>query len=164
MILIYHLTQHPTEPARRSGRLLHDIETGHLAGTITTWTRSEYLGVMRKLLAKTYNRNPTAAEMQTAENNFDSLITRLGLELQDADVLIGQGGQTRLFAESDSLLRNSSASRKRSSGEWTTIGGADSIHGVLARRAGAQELATFDEGFRGANFSGVTTFIVGDRY
>jgi len=162
-ILVYHLMGKPQKLAQQSGRLLLDIEKGRYTGTITTWTRTEFLGVVKTFLAQSNNRNPSTDEMLRAEKMLTDLISELGLELQDADVLASQAGQTRLFAESDKILRNSSAVQ-RTDGRWTAIGGADSIHCVLAQRSGAQELATFDEDFRGISIQGVRTLIVRERY
>jgi len=61
MVFIYHFMQHGL--SSKANKFFQDIEKGKYAGVTTSFTITEYLGVMRKALTEARNKPPTSADV-----------------------------------------------------------------------------------------------------
>lgn len=125
-----------------------DIENARYVGVTSSFTKSEFLGVAKQILAEQNNQDPSNSDMGTVENNFDAFVTQLGIEMNDADSLY----DSQLFSNCYAIIKNSNAVRG-TDGKWRVIGGADSILLYLAEKTNSSKIATNDDGFKGNNTS-----------
>ena len=158
MNFIYFLinTRHPIN--NKVTLFFQDVENQRYVGVTSTFTKSEYLGVARQILAGRNNQDPNASDMGRVENRFDAFVTRLGIEMRNADSL----SDSQLFLNCYNIIKNSNAVRG-SDNHWRVIGGADSILLYLAEKTNSDMIATNDDGFKGSN-SSVTPLMIREVY
>jgi predicted nucleic acid-binding protein len=149
MLFVYHLARPRSDILHRlSLQFFEDVEKGTYEGVVTSFTQTEYTAVMQELLTQRIGTNLTDAQVSSVKREFDSFIEREGIELLDADDLSTELGRSEIFRWGKQVVDTCRCVMGRRDYKWRTIVGADAIHAVFANRAGADVLATFDEGFR----------------
>lgn len=165
MAFVYQLSGATGHLFRKSQSLFNDIQSGHIIGVVSTFTISEYLSVIRNAIAKQSGAPPTQQQMMTAETTLRSFLSGMGMELQDADVLIGSSStRPPVFADTHQIITDSTSVQRFRDHEWTGPGGADAILISLALRMSASRFATFDEGYKGIRVAGITPLMISEEY
>lgn len=148
MVFIYHFKRHGL--TNKADKFFHDIESGKFAGVTTSFTITEYLGVMKKVLTEVRNRPLTSTDLAKLRNQIECFIDDMGIAYYDADALatplLG-----KLFSSTENVVENAKPYRSRRNNKWYMVNGADALHVNLALRAGASLYATFDDDFRGVS-------------
>jgi len=148
MVLVYHLVGSRGERSAKTEAFLKDLENMKYRGAITTFTKTEYLGVAKKLISERMGRELKQVEQDLVGKGLDSFVQKMGLEVYDADLLVKKQDEITLFEDCGHMIRDSRPI-KGSKGKWLMVGAADSIVIKLAEYAEGDYLATFDEGLRG---------------
>jgi len=168
-VLAYRLlTSYNAGLQSKSVKFFKDIETGKYRGIVSTLTRLEYRGVVKKVLSNYCNRAISAYEEQVALDDFDEFLENMGIGLVDADLLSrdSSGMISDIIQKSEDILIPASPiyNPRAMKCPWTAMGGADALITNLAIRCDADYLATFDRGFKGLNSPYISTIIVPEVY
>lgn len=151
MLFVYQLATSRTDRRNKlSSQFFKEVEGGSYEGVITTFTYAEYLAVMKETLSKRLGAQLSHTQIETLKNEFESFVDKQGIEVLDADDLSSGVGRCEIFGWSSQVVERT-GTVQGADRRWRTVGGADAIHVVLANRAGAELLATFDEGFKVVN-------------
>jgi len=161
MVFVYHLAKRNPSLALKAKAFLKDIEDGKYQGAVTTFIITEYLGVMKELLAISKGRPPNKPEEDIIRRNIMEFLDEAGIAIYDADELVNADNVTT-FRVCDEIVANSLPSAG-ANGRWRGIGGADAINVSLAQSGNADYYASFDEGFRYLK-SSVRPLLLGDAY
>lgn len=152
MLFVYHLGRPKSDILHKlSFKFFQDVEKGTYEGVVTTLTQTEYTAVMKELIAQRNGTSPSDSQVNTVKSEFQSFIGREGIELLDSDDLSTELGRSEIFRWTKQVVDVCKCVTGTRDYKWRGIGGADAIHAVFANRAGADRLATFDEGFRAIN-------------
>lgn len=141
-------------------KFFYDIENKKFKGITSSFTRSEYLALVKEIIFKYAEASSTQKNIDIAMSVFDDFVDRMGIEYFNSDDLTGFG--FKLFSESHERIQSAIPSRGKDS-RWRTLGGADSIILVMAERSHANKIATNDDGFRKID-SKVKPLLVKDNY
>jgi len=147
MVFIYHFKRHGL--TSKADRFFKDIEKGAYAGVTTSFTITEYLGVMRKALTEARNRPLASNDVSRLRREIEKFISDMGIIYFDADTLISP--IYKLFSSTENIVENAQPFRSPRTNRWYLVNGADALHVVLATRAGADLFATFDDDFKGVS-------------
>lgn len=148
MLFVYQLALHKTDTRNRiSSVFFREVESGTYEGVITTFTYAEYMAVMKEILCERLRVKLSPTQINELKNQFESFVDKEGIEVLDADDLSTDLGHCEIFRWSRQVIETTGTVEGKDH-KWRTIGGADALHVVLANRAGAELLATFDEGFK----------------
>jgi|SRR5215831_504499 len=156
MIFIKHLfnATHPLHS--KIENFFNDISNQMYKGITSSFTRSEYLAVIKEILATKTCDIPSQTEITQALEIFDKFIDKMGIEVFDSDDLARSHGM--LFSECHKRIEIASPIKGNNT-RWRILGDADSIILLLAERCNSNMLATNDDGFKGM-ISHVTPLIV----
>lgn len=148
MLFVYQLALRKTDMKNRlSSEFFRAVEGGVYEGVITTFTYAEYIAVMKETLSNRLGVRLSQGQLDSLRHEFESFVDKEGIEVLDADDLSSGLGRCEIFRWSSQVVETT-GTVEGADHKWRTIGGADTIHVVLANRAGAELLATFDEGFK----------------
>lgn len=148
MLFVYQLaTDRADWRNQLSSRFFGELENGAYEGVITTFTYAEYLAVMKVILSKGRGATPSQTQIDELKKIFGNFVEEEGIEVLDADDLSTSMGRCEIFRWGSDVI-DATGTVRGSDQRWRGIGGADAIHVVLASRAGAELLATFDQGFK----------------
>jgi predicted nucleic acid-binding protein len=148
MVFIYHFMKHGL--SSKASKFFKDIEKGKYAGVTTSFTITEYLGVMRKALTEARNKPPTSTDISKLRKEIEEFISDMGIIYFDADTFVSPI-YGRLFSATENVVENARPFRNPRTNRWFLVNGADAMHVTLAVRAGADLYATFDDDFRGVD-------------
>ncbi len=160
MIFIYQLFNKTNPYHAKSASFFKQIEDEKMIGVTSSFTRSEYLEVIKTELAKASDSIPSSIDIQSSLDNFDDFITHMGIELFDSDDLTNS--DARLFRECHARIENAIPFKGKDN-KWRMLNGADSLLLVFAEKTGCQEIASNDDGFRTSK-SKVKPHILRDLY
>jgi predicted nucleic acid-binding protein len=148
MVFIYHFKKHGLTP--KANNFFKDIERGKYAGVTTSFTVTEYIGVMREALTEATDKPSTPTDISKLRREIEGFISDMGIIYFDADELVSSiyGG---LFSSTENIVENAKHFKNPRTNKWFLVNGADALHVVLALRTGADLYATFDDDFRGVN-------------
>ena len=146
MVFIYHFKSHGL--TSKADRFFHDIENGKYAGVTTSFTITEYLGVMRKALTEVRDRPITSTDVSRLRKEIEKFISDMGIIYFDADALASPI-YGKLFSSTENIVENAKPFKSFRNNRWYLVNGADALHVSLALRTGADLYATFDDDFRG---------------
>jgi predicted nucleic acid-binding protein len=135
-----------------SERFFHDIENQKYIGITSSFTRSEYLAVIKQELACQLNTVPSREEVDKALEIFDGFLEEMGIEYFDSDELVSfaLNKDEKFFVYCyDQIL--SSRPIKGKDNKWRMLNGADSLVLLFAEACNANRIATNDDGFKGTN-------------
>ena len=144
-----------------------DIDTGKYRGVTSTYTKIEYIGILKKVISYIRQSYITPIEEQIALDDFQQFVDGLEISLTDADALACDGLNSTLFHLTSETLRSTKpyfhkkATERR---QWMNMGGADALQINLAMRSGANRFATFDRGFKGLNNPSIIPLIIQEEY
>jgi len=150
MVFIYHFLYSYTtyRLTSKANSFFKDIEKGRYIGIISTYTISEYIGVVKEILCNRRNGQVFDNEIRKIKEKIEEFITRMGIILYDADSLTRK---TAVFSECEDIVERSTAFKGRLDGKWHCIKGSDALHVAFALSVNAEAIATFDDNFRGAS-------------
>lgn len=148
MVFIYHFMSHRL--SSKANGFFEDIQKGKYAGVATSFTITEYLGVMRKALTEARNKPPTSADISRLRKEIEKFISDMGIIYFDADKLVTPI-YGRLFSSAENIVENATPFKNPRTNRWYLVNGADAMHVTLAVRAGVDVYATFDDDFRGVD-------------
>lgn len=156
----------PTHPQEsHCQRFLADIQAGNITGVITTFVVTEYIDVVKRLLAKRLGREPNQPELDAAVAAIEHTVGQFGIEEHDADrIALAHAGPGGLFDHAAGIVIRSGSVQGRRDGKWRSVGGADALHVSLAERVGATHYATCDQGFSRLASTTVRSAIMEDEY
>lgn len=145
MVFLNHLfnKEHPLHSI--SARFFLDIENQKYVGITSSFTRSEYLGVIKQLMAEGGDILSDQSKVNNTLKIFDEFIDEMGIEYYDSDELASTGN---LFSDSSDRISTSVPIRGRDK-TWRALNGADSLLLIFAERTGSNSIATNDDGFKG---------------
>jgi predicted nucleic acid-binding protein len=146
MVFIYHFKKHGL--TFKANKFFKDIEKGKYAGVTTTFTISECIGVMRKVLTEARDRPPSLTDVSKLRKEIEKFISEMGIIYFDADTLMSPI-YGKLFSSTENVVENAKPFKNPRTNKWFLVGGADALHVTLAVRTGAELYATFDDDFRG---------------
>lgn len=146
MVFVYFLASTGGFLYSRATRFMQAMQNQKFIGVMSTFTMTEFVGVMKEILAEVFKRPPTQQEMAKSIKQLDTVIDSYGITLYDADQLAVLQPST-MFREADSIVLTTDPHLGTLDKEWHSLGGADAINVDLAQRCGAQFIATFDQGF-----------------
>ncbi len=148
MVFVYYLTRREGTSHSQATRFFRDVNNQKYKAVTTTFTRSEYISVLKAVLAETSGSPPSPTAMAMALDTFDRFVVSIGVEVQDSDRLVGTGFAP-LFSECENVCMSSDPIRGTRDGNWRTVGGADALLIIFAERSKADVFATFDQGYKG---------------
>lgn len=146
MVFVYFLTLTGGFLYSRATRFMQAMQNQKFIGVISTFTMTEFAGVMKEILAEGFKRPPTQQEMEKSIKQLDTVIDSYGITLYDADQLAAIQSPA-MFREADAIVVKTDPHLGTRDKKWHSLGGADAINVDLAQRCGAQFIATFDQGF-----------------
>ncbi len=146
MVFVYFLTLSGGFLYSRATRFMQSLQNQKFIGVLSTFTMTEYTGVIKEILAETFKRPPTEQETAKSLKQLYTVIDSYGITLYDADQLAALA-PAGIFHQADSLVLRTDPHFGTRDKEWHSLGGADAINVDLAQRCGAQFIATFDQGF-----------------
>lgn len=158
-IFIYHLFNQGTTLSSKARRFFYKIQDGTFRGVTTTFTRSEYLAVIKEEIATQSGSPAPLSRLQTAMQTLDNFMKNMGIEVFESDDLVNQDG--KFFSEAHSKVEASTPARI--SGKWKSLNGADSLILTFAERANCAKIATNDAGFKNTN-SRIVGHILQEEY
>lgn len=164
-VFVYMLIPDPAysgEYLRKSKKFFQDITLGLYEGIISTYTETEYKGVVKKVISEINKCHITPKEENLALTDFRNLIATAGIGITDSDSLLKNSIKMDIFQAADLIVDSSGPIHHAN--HWKNIGGSDAIIVDLAIRSGASRLATFDRGFKGLNSSLIKPIIVQECY
>ena len=169
MVFAYRLLPNPNygNLASQSSSFFDDVDAGKYQGITSTFTITEYQGIVKRVISFLKKREINPSEERTALDDFQTFIGGLDINLNDADGLVYRGETSTLFYATGQTLSTtkpyfrSEAPERR---EWKNVGAADALQVVLATRSGARRFATFDRGFVGLNSPSITPLIIQEEY
>jgi len=115
---------------------------------ISTFTISEYIGVIKETLCNKRDGQVSDNEICTIKDQFENFLTQMGIMLYDADSI---ARRIAVFSECEDVIESSIAFKGRRDRKWHCLKGADALHVAFALSVNAEALATFDDDFRGAS-------------
>lgn len=148
MVFIYHFKSHFL--TSKADGFFKDIEKGKYSGMTTSFTITEYLGTMMKLLTIARNSPATSKDLSRLRKEIETFISDMGIIYFDADTL-AVPIYGKLFSSTENIVENAKAFKSPRNNKWYRVNGADALHVTLATRAGADLFATFDDDFRGVS-------------
>jgi len=126
-------------------KFFKDIESQKHIGVTSSFTRTEYLAVMKELVARTHGNIASQSEIQDAMNILDEFMNRMGIEYFDSDDLIV--GFKDFFSSCHRHVELTNPVEGIDK-KWRSLGGADSIVLLMAERCNSDYIATNDDGFK----------------
>ncbi len=160
MTFVYQLVNVTYKLNPNAQRFFTDIEQQKFKGITSSFVKTEFLSVMKRLLAEQEKKLPDKSSIEFVWKKFNQFLNEMGIEEFDADDLANQDG--RIFVDSQRLVEDSTIVQGKD-GKWRTLNGADSLHVLLAERSNADKLMTNDEGFRTSK-SAVQVIFLKDEY
>jgi hypothetical protein len=131
-----------------------------IIGITSSFTKTEYLAVMKELVAKKTGRIASQAETNDAMRIFDEFIINMGIEYFDSDdLIVGIDG----FFSSCHIRVDFANPVQGNDRKWRGLGGADSIVLLMAESCSSEYIATNDDGFRQIS-SAVKPLLIKDEY
>ncbi len=158
------LPGYSNQQVRQATDFFLDIEIGQFQGTLSSFTEQEFRGVAKKMISKAKSQSISPQEEQTAMQDLEEFINRLGLIRTDSDQLNHHPNMQNIFAESNQMLIPAQPKLRQPKNEWRAIGASDAILISLAIRSGADHIATFDFGFKGMVNSTISLLYIPEEY
>lgn len=164
-VFVHHLFATPNDPkegefVRRTTMFFLDVEKQKYKAVTSTFTLTEYRGVMKRIISDRAGRIATHQEVEETVQKLEDFIRSEGIEVFGADDLI-QVGYSPLFGDCDRIVEK--ASPIYTAKGHKSIAGADGLLTALADRCQAHYVATFDTGFKGLKWA-VVPLILWDAY
>jgi hypothetical protein len=131
-----------------------------IVGITSSFTRTEYLAVVKELIAKRNRRVATNIEIDKAMTRFDQFMISMGIEYFDSDDIIT--GRNGFFSSCYRHVQSANPVEGKDK-KWRGLGGADSIILLMAERCNSDLIATNDDGFSQVS-SQVKPLLIKDEY
>ena len=164
-IIFYFLYSSHYPLTVKASNFFDDVEKGDYICRISSFTETEFLGVIKNLLCEKKNRPPTIDEVEAILREFNRFISEMGIELHDADALAIEKPiePSTIFSLSEKILDSATPFLGKRDKKWHSLKGADALHVALAIRVKAESYATFDDDFRGVS-SWITPIMLSEVY
>lgn len=158
-IFLYHLFDKSSSYAQKSAKFFKEIENSVFIGATSSFTRSEFLAVVKRKLCEKNGTIPTPYIINSVLKMFDDFIDNMGIEYFESDELANSDG--KLFEETHKQVESSKPIQVRSN--WRALGAADCLLIAFAERSNSNKIMTNDIGFKGIS-SSVQPMILMETY
>lgn len=148
MVFVYHLWSRKPFLAAKTKLFFEDVDKGKYKAVTSTFTKTEFVGVLKLILSEAFGKTPTDQQLDEATNKLDEFLAKVGFEIFNSDDLVGTGF-TPVFTDCHDVAAKADSTLGTHDNKWRSVGGCDALITVLAERSQTQWIATFDQGYKG---------------
>jgi len=161
MVFVYHFLYSPhSSLASKANTFFKDLEKGNYIGTISSFTITEFLAVVKRILCNKRDKAVSENDVRVIRESLDKFIAQMGIALYDADTLVAG---TTVFSDCEDIVESAVPYKGKRNRKWHYVSGADALHVALAIAVKAELYATFDDDFRGVK-EWINPFMLSEVY
>jgi len=147
-VFVYHLIPISSSRSKKQAKnFFMDIQNQKLKGITSSFTKTEYLAVVKREYSRILNRKPSKTLIDSFIKALDDFIKNMGIEYHESDKLVTNDKD--FFSNVHNQVYDAKPVKRNSN--WKICSAPDAIILSMAEKTNSDELITNDDGFSGTN-------------